>query len=83
MKKVLAVSFGIVLAFVMAADIGRAADKVQAMTDAEKQEIWDNQDSYIGRVATVKFQELDKKSGIPRFPVLKGFRAESDIEEDR
>jgi len=36
MKKVLAGFFGMVLAFVMTADIGRAADKVQAMTDVEK-----------------------------------------------
>ena len=42
-----------------------------------------NQKEYLGMMATVKFQELDGKSGIPRFPVLKGFRAESDIETDR
>ena len=54
-----------------------------AVPDETKQFIWNNQKEYLGMMATVKFQELDGKSGIPRFPVLKGFRAESDIETDR
>jgi len=42
-------------------------------TDEAKQEMWKNKDSYIGQVATVKFQEKSKY-GIPRFPKVKEVR---------
>lgn len=51
------------------------------MTKPERDEIWKNQDNYLGKMATIKFQEKDEKTGIPRFPVLKGFRDEGDIDE--
>lgn len=51
-----------------------------AMSEKEKAEIWENRDAYIGMMAIVKFQEKDPVSGIPRFPILKGFRDASDID---
>lgn len=50
-----------------------------AVSDTFKAEIWNNKDRYIGRMATVKFQEKDAKSDIPRFPVLTKFRLAEDI----
>jgi DNA ligase 1 len=51
-----------------------------AMSEKEKAEIWENRDAYIGMMAIVKFQEKDPVSGIPRFPILKGFRDASDVD---
>lgn len=47
-----------------------------AMTEEEREELWENQDYYIGKMATIKFQGVDEKTGIPRFPVLKAIREE-------
>ena len=47
------------------------------MTNEEKQEIWNNQNDYLGQIATVKFFEKTPK-GIPRFPRLIGFRHPDD-----
>jgi len=45
------------------------------MTHAAKQEIWDNQKKYLGKVVTVKYQELTMDgTGVPRFPVAIAFR---------
>lgn len=44
-----------------------------SMTNEEKQEIWQNQNMYLGKIGTVKFFEKTPK-GIPRFPRLIGFR---------
>ena len=46
----------------------------------EKAEMWTNKDNYIGQVATVKFFGRTE-SQLPRFPVLKGFRINEDIEK--
>jgi DNA ligase 1 len=51
-----------------------------AMSELDKAEIWENRDAYIGMMAIVKFQEKDPVSGIPRFPILKGFRDASDVD---
>ena len=48
-------------------------------TDAERQEIWDNRDKYLGRLITFKYQEIIKGTGRPRFPTFKGFRWEGDL----
>jgi len=44
-----------------------------AMTEEERQHIWDNQEEFVGKIATIKFQELTD-DGIPRFPVCLGIR---------
>lgn len=48
-----------------------------AMTSAQRTAMWTNQRDYLSKIATVKFFELTK-NGIPRFPVLLGFRHEDD-----
>ena len=47
------------------------------MTNEEKLEIWNNQCTYMGQIATIKFFEKTPK-GIPRFPNLLGFRHPDD-----
>lgn len=54
-------------------------DARPAMTAEMKAHIWANQDKFLGLTATLKFQELDAKTGIPRFPVLKAFREKEDM----
>lgn len=49
------------------------------MTDEQKAEIWNNKEEYIGKLATVKFQNRDEKSNIPIFPVLLHFRDPDDM----
>lgn len=46
--------------------------------DAMRKEIWDNRDSYIGRVVKFKYQTAGMKD-VPRFPVFIGFRHEGDM----
>jgi DNA ligase-1 len=50
-----------------------------AWTDEEKAELFKNKDKYIGRLATVRYQNLDELTGAPRFGVVHGIRAEGDI----
>jgi len=59
-------------------DVEHATRATPAMSDAEKLSIWQHQDSYIGQMATVKFQERTE-SGALRFPVLLGFRHPDDM----
>lgn len=47
------------------------------MTNEEKQNIWENQKDFVGKIATVKFFEKTPKN-IPRFPRLIGFRHNDD-----
>lgn len=54
-----------------------------AMPDSVKEDIWTHQDRYIGRMATVKYQERDAKSDIPRFPVLTRFRIADDLGSEK
>lgn len=45
---------------------------------AQRKEIWDNKEKYLGKLVTFKYQEagmLDK----PRFPIFKGFRSKDDM----
>lgn len=44
-------------------------------TDAQRQDIWDNREKYLGKPVTFKYQELTSY-GIPRFPVFKAIRLE-------
>lgn len=43
--------------------------------DAQRKEIWENKDKYLGKLVTFKFQELSKY-GVPRFPTFKWWRKE-------
>jgi len=47
------------------------------MTNEEKKHIWENQNDYLGLIATIKFFEKTPK-GVPRFPRLIGFRHPDD-----
>jgi len=47
-------------------------------TDEQRKDIWDNQDKYLGKLVTFKYQELSSY-GVPRFPVWKSFRNELDM----
>lgn len=49
-----------------------------SMNDAQKKEIWDNQEKYLGKLATFEFRHLSKDN-VPRFPVFKGWRSELDL----
>lgn len=51
-----------------------------SFSEEEKQKVWDSKDSYIGKIATVKFQELSN-DGVPRFPVVLGIRNLDDTGE--
>jgi DNA ligase-1 len=48
------------------------------MTHKTTKEIWDNQDSYLGKIITFKYQTCGTKD-LPRLPIFKGFRDPSDI----
>ena len=47
-------------------------------TDQERQEIWDNQERYVGLMVKVKFMVSGMKD-LPRHPVFMGFRPKADI----
>jgi DNA ligase-1 len=51
-------------------------------TDEELKYIWEHKDEYIGKMATIRYQEKDKESNIPRFGILKGWKCESDLDLD-
>lgn len=46
--------------------------------DAQRKEIWENKEEYLGKLVTFKYQEVHQKTGTPRFPVFKWFRKEYD-----
>jgi DNA ligase-1 len=48
------------------------------MDDALRKSIWDNRDSYIGKLVKYKYQPAGQKD-LPRFPVFLGFRDERDM----
>lgn len=48
------------------------------MDDALRKSIWDNRDSYIGKLVKYKYQPAGQKD-LPRFPVFLGFRDERDL----
>jgi len=47
--------------------------------DAQRKEIWDNQESYLGKFVTFKYQEVHEKTGVPRFPTFKITRNPLDM----
>jgi DNA ligase-1 len=48
------------------------------MDDALRKTIWQNRDSYIGKLVKYKYQPAGQKD-LPRFPVFLGFRDERDM----
>lgn len=46
--------------------------------DEQRQEIWDNRDSYLSKLASVKYMSVGAKD-LPRFPVFVGWRHEDDM----
>lgn len=48
-------------------------------TDAQRQEIWDKREKYIGKIVTYKYQPGPSIDGLPRFPTFKGFRDPRDM----
>jgi DNA ligase-1 len=47
--------------------------------DAQRKEVWENKDKYLGKLVTFKYQELHEDTGVPRFATYKGFRDERDV----
>lgn len=48
------------------------------LSDDDREKIWNNQYSYLGRIISYKFQPHGQKD-LPRFPVFKGFRDPGDM----
>jgi DNA ligase-1 len=56
---------------------GNPVDVGSGFSDAQRIEIWRNQEKYLGKTITVKyFEESEDAYGNPslRFPIFKGFR---------
>ena len=51
------------------------------LTKELRKEIWSNKGRYIGRLAKIKYMDVGSKDGVPRLPILLGFRDEDDISE--
>jgi len=51
------------------------------LSDAQRTEIWQNQEQYLGKVITYRFSPVgvDPKTNTPRFPSFKGFRHQDDM----
>lgn len=43
-------------------------------TDDERENIWNNKDTYLGKIIEVQYQEKIEKTGSLRFPTVKGIR---------
>ena len=51
--------------------LNKQGDTFRANLPFDRDTVWKHKTSYIGRMATVKFQEIEKKK--PRFAVIVGF----------
>lgn len=49
----------------------------EGLTEALRQEIWDNKEKYLGKLVTYKYQPHGVKD-LPRLPISKGFRDRRD-----
>ena len=47
-------------------------------TDDQRQEIWDNKESYLGKLASIRYMSVGSKN-LPRVPSFQGFRHSDDI----
>jgi len=45
----------------------------------EKKELWSNRKEYVGKIATVEYFCKTEERGVPRFPILIGFRDPRDM----
>ena len=52
------------------------------MSEKEKAATWAERDGLVGKMATIRFQNFDEKSGIPRFPVFIGIGVDKQKDED-
>jgi len=50
----------------------------QGLTHELRQEIWDNQDRYVGKMIKYKYQKIGTKD-LPREPIFLGFRDREDL----
>jgi DNA ligase-1 len=57
---------------------GEETDARPAMTESEREYIWNNQKKFLGKSGTIKYQELSEKN-VPRFPVFLRWRPEIDM----
>ena len=46
--------------------------------DLQRKEIWDNKDSYLGKLASIRYMSVGSKD-LPRVPSFQGFRDEDDM----
>lgn len=46
--------------------------------DLQRKEIWDNKDSYIGKMASIRYMSVGSKD-LPRVPSFQGFRDKDDM----
>lgn len=67
---------GAIGAFVLVTASGAGFKAKPSCTLAQSQEYWKNRKSFVGRMGTVKYQDLTP-DGIPRFPVFKAVREEN------
>ena len=58
---------------------GKIFNATPACTDKEKAEFFNNKKKYIGRLAVVRYQNLDEITKTPRFGTVHGIRSENDI----
>ena len=64
--------------FIMETKDGKVFEGRPSQSHKELTQLWKDRDSYIGALATVRYQELTD-GGVPRFPVVKGIRWEEDM----
>ena len=59
--------------------VGNQFSATPKWTDAEKRKLHEQQNDYLGKHATVKFFAYTETAGVPRFPILIGFRDVKDM----
>lgn len=70
--------YGILGAVIFKLSNGVTVEGRPAMTVEEKAEIWNNKKKYLGKIGTLKYQEVTE-AGAPRFPVFTHWRPSIDI----
>ena len=70
--------YGVLGAVIFKLPNGLTVEGRPAMTVEEKAEIWNNKKKYLGKIGTLKYQELTTGQ-VPRFPVFTHWRPSIDI----